>query len=169
MISSRFVCTAVLCLVTTGLYAQGQGAGNPSPPLPMQQQSNNHDASLGVTRHTRETDARRSDTRKKDDWNPNLGWDATVGRKASKKVWSISEARENLAKEWQRLGIPAEQATVIAAAYDARPARHHSLHGESKQEIAAKLQGALKSKDYRLANQLLIDYQHDNLQYGADQ
>ncbi len=169
--NSRLVCAATFCLVATGLHAQGQGAGSPRPsPQPMQSQSTQHDTpALQTQQQAQEANALRYQLmRKRIEGNANLRWDANVGKKRPKGVWSISEARANLAREWQRLGIPADQATVIASAYRARASGHLSLDGVSDQDFATILQEALKSKDYARANQLLIDYERHNSQLASN-
>lgn len=83
------------------------------------------------------------------------------------EVWekgmvTLPAARKSLAGEWQKLGLSPEQAKAVAAAYrpDANAMlTHPPLEGRSNKDISAMIQEALVSKNYRMANRLLIDFE----------
>jgi hypothetical protein len=94
-------------------------------------------------------------------------WENSSNERWRKSMVSLPQARARLAEEWQHLGISAKDAKVIASAYrpdDANLLQHAPLRGKSGAEIATMLQSALAQKNYRLANQLLIDYERVNVQ-----
>lgn len=83
-----------------------------------------------------------------------------------KGMISLKAARESLAAEWQKLGLSPEQATAVASTYRADSSAmlsHPSLERRSDKEVSAMIQQALASKNYRMANQLLIDYERQKL------
>lgn len=83
-----------------------------------------------------------------------------------KGMISLKDARKSLAAEWQKLGLSPEQATAVASTYRADSSAmlsHPSLERRSDKEVSAMIQQALASKNYRMANQLLIDYERQKL------
>lgn len=83
-----------------------------------------------------------------------------------KGMVSLPQARKSLAEEWQKLGLSPEQAKTVAAAFRADTTgmvSHPSLKDRGPKEVSAMIQEALVSKHYRLANQLLIDYERQTL------
>jgi hypothetical protein len=83
-----------------------------------------------------------------------------------KGMISLAAARKSLAAEWQKLGLSPEQATAVASTYRADTSamlNHPSLERRSDKEVSAMIQQALASKNYRMANQLLIDYERQKL------
>ena len=79
---------------------------------------------------------------------------------------TLDAARKSLAREWQKLGLSPELATTVAHAYRADSSTllsHPPLEGRSDQDVSAMIQRALQSKNYRLANQLLIDFERKKL------
>lgn len=154
MIYSRLVCTALLCAMATGAYAQGQDAHNPS----QQRQNDHRDTAFRPTpQQVRDRNALDVDLNKR-------RLEARPISNAWFRPQSVLTVRDELAKEWQRLGVPADQAAAIAAAYSGRPVKHEALDGKGAEAIADMLQGALAANDYGLANQLLIDYERGKLQ-----
>lgn len=94
---------------------------------------------------------------------------------ANRQAWlnsltNVTKLRAKLAGAWQALGLPAQQAKLIADAYDpelATQMHHTSVRGKSDQEVAHMMQAALTDKHYLAANQLMIDYQREKLRLGA--
>lgn len=83
-----------------------------------------------------------------------------------KGMISLKDARKSLAAEWQKLGLSPEQATAVASTYRADSSAmlsHPSLERRSDKEVSAMIQQALASKNYRMANQLLIDYERQKI------
>ncbi|HEU4669235.1 MAG TPA: hypothetical protein VFR91_00885 [Dyella sp.] len=79
---------------------------------------------------------------------------------------TLDSARKSLAQEWQKLGLSQELATTVANTYTADSSRllhHPPLQGRSDEQISAMIQRALASKNYRMANQLLIDFERKKL------
>jgi hypothetical protein len=88
-----------------------------------------------------------------------------------KSLATMNKLRAKLAEAWQTLGMSPQAAQTVAAAYQpqlAENVNHHhpSLRGKSDEEVAAMLQSALSSKNYILADQLLIDRQREQLRLG---
>lgn len=83
-----------------------------------------------------------------------------------KGMISLADARKSLAAEWQKLGLSPEQATAVASTYRADSSAlltHPSLARMSDKEVSAMIQQALASKNYRMANQLLIDFERQKM------
>ncbi|MCP1373302.1 hypothetical protein [Dyella lutea] len=79
---------------------------------------------------------------------------------------SLATARKSLAKEWEKLGLSPEMATTVANTYRADSSSllsHPPLEGRSDKEVSGMIQQALVSKNYRMANQLLIDFERKKL------
>lgn len=79
---------------------------------------------------------------------------------------TLTTARKSLAQEWQKLGLSPEMATTVANTYRADSSRllsHPSLKGLSNEQISGMIQQALASKNYRMANQLLIDFERKKI------
>ena len=92
--------------------------------------------------------------------------DSAENNRLSRNMISVPEARARLAKEWQKLGLSAEAAKEVASAYSpdsSSQLRHPSFKGRSDAEISGMIQKALAAKRYRMANQLLIDYERTRL------
>ena len=155
MTCSRYLCLAFFSLAAISLNANGQGAGNPSPaPFSMGQ---DYGDGGGLSQQEAHAFAARGDERRQSDRTASDLW--------AKRLRSLPLAREWLALEWQHLGVPADQATVVASAYQGdQPGRSSlPLKGKSDQEIASMLQGALRAKNYGLADRLLIEYERYRL------
>lgn len=88
----------------------------------------------------------------------NEGWE--------KGMISLPQARKSLAKEWEKVGLSPAQAKMVADTYRADTSAlltHPPLEGRSDKEVSAMIQQALAAKHYRMANQLLIDYERYRL------
>ncbi|MGN6281339.1 hypothetical protein [Frateuria sp.] len=162
MLAKKHICVVALCLATVGFQSEGLGEPGPSPtgsPYPQQSSHKEPDTALrhGLKRNDLTTLRYRDTTGK---------WNNRTTELWNDGITTLPELREKLAEEWQRLGVPAEQAKVIAAAFrgsDRRMVRNEPLKGKSAEDVAAMMQSALASKDYRQANLLLIDYERAQL------
>lgn len=96
--------------------------------------------------------------------------------RADRQSWlnsmaNLTKLRIKLAEAWQGMGMSPQGAKMLADAYDPNltaDMHHASMRGKSDQEVAAMLQSAIKEKHYSNANQLLIDYERNKLNIGAD-
>ncbi|MGY3041743.1 hypothetical protein ACVWWQ_003376 [Rhodanobacter sp. TND4EL1] len=85
---------------------------------------------------------------------------------------NLAKLRIKLAEAWQDMGMSAQDAKVVADAYDPNLVvglHHESLRGKSDGEVAEMLQSAIRQKRYLSANQLLIDYEQNRLRIGTNQ
>ncbi|MBP1474525.1 hypothetical protein J7I44_09435 [Frateuria sp. MAH-13] len=159
MLAKKITSVFAFCLLTAGLHAEGLGSPDPTgSPGPQQSRGDASSSSRrGLNRNDLNSMRYRDATGK---------WSSRTTELSNQGVASVPKMREQLAKEWQSLGIPAEQATIIASAYrgsDGRLTDTGLLKGKSASEAAAMMQSALASKDYRQANQLLIEYERNKL------
>jgi hypothetical protein len=92
--------------------------------------------------------------------DPNLHADHWL-RDRSGRTLSLAKARERLAAAWQQMGLSPERAKEVAAAYAPNPNApgKSPFAGKSDAEAAELIQQALDKKDYRSANELLVQYQ----------
>lgn len=162
MLAKKHIYAVVFCLAAFGLSAEGMAAGGPSPTgSPGPQQNKGKEPSTTLRRGLNRKDLTRMQYRDK-----SSDWDSRAVELLSNGAASLPEMRAKLAEEWQRLGIPAEQAKMIASTYrgaDRRMTHTQSLEGKSATDVAGMMQAALASKDYRQANLLLIDYERARL------
>jgi hypothetical protein len=97
-------------------------------------------------------------------------WDRGYDQRSIKAMTDLPKVRAHLTEVWQRFGMSAKDAGMVASAYqvgDANLDRASSLSGKSDDQIASMLQFALKSKDYTLADQLMINYERKRIQPTA--
>lgn len=163
MFAKKQICAVAFCLAAVaGFPSEGLGAPGPSPlgsPGPQQNKTKEPDTAL---RHG----LKRNDLTRLRYRDTSGDWDRRLNEMLNNGAASLPEMRAKLAEEWQRLGVPAEQAKIIASTYrgaDRRMTHTQSLQGKSAAEVAAMMQSALATKDYRQANQLLIDYERARL------
>ncbi|WP_017463527.1 hypothetical protein [Dyella ginsengisoli] len=79
---------------------------------------------------------------------------------------TLADARKSLFEDWQKLGLSAAQAKVVADAYVGDTdgmVTHPPLEGRNDEQISAMIRRALSANRYRDANQLLIDYERKRL------
>lgn len=159
MLAKKITSFFAFGLLATGLHAGGLGSPDPTGSPGPQQSNGDASSSMrhGLNRNDLTSMRYRDATGK---------WSSRTTDLSNQGVASVPKMREQLAKEWQNLGVPAEQAKIIASAYrgsDGRLAQTGLLKGKSASEAAVMMQSALASKDYRQANQLLIEYERNKL------
>jgi hypothetical protein len=136
-------CAAVILILASGTVAARQKMSQPEA---VQRLAD--DAS-------RQAGARRADMFG-DRWNDHM----------HQGMVSLPAARKSLAEEWQKLGLSPEQAKAVASTYrsdNSAMLLHPPLDGRSDKEVSEMIHAALTKKNYRMANQLLIDYERQRL------
>ncbi len=89
-------------------------------------------------------------------------WDRGYDQRSVKAMADLPKVRAHLTEVWQHFGLSAKDAEMVASAYrvsDAGLDRASSLTGKSEDQIASMLQSALSTKNYVLADQLMINYE----------
>ncbi|SEJ00298.1 hypothetical protein SAMN04487997_2159 [Frateuria terrea] len=110
-------------------------------------------------------------------WDRQLQSAAHNTEQAERQAWlrslaNLAKLRIKLAEAWQDMGMTRQGAKLVADAYDPEVAarmHHEPLRGKSDQEVAAMLQAAIREEHFLTADQLLIDYQRNKLNLGANQ
>lgn len=89
----------------------------------------------------------------------NQMYEAQQAKAQADAAEQLLRIRRGLAQQWERLGLPQEQATAIAQAFapsDSDDAVFMSVRGETASQIGADIRAALAMRRYQLANQLLL-------------
>ena len=93
-------------------------------------------------------------------------WERAYDERSTQAMANVPKVRAHLASAWQKFGMSPQDAETVAAAYrvsDNNLVRPKSLYGKTDEEIAGMLQSALASKQFQLADMLLIEYERKRL------
>lgn len=140
MLRGKVVCLALLALTATGTSQAQQQQNEDTHEAQMQQ------AAQGYSRSEANGNA----------------WDRGYDQRSVKAMADLPKVRAHLTEVWQHFGLSAKDAEMVASAYrvsDAGLDRASSLTGKSEDQIASMLQSALSTKNYALADQLMINYE----------
>lgn len=89
-------------------------------------------------------------------------WERGYDQRSVKAMADLPKVRAHLTQVWQHFGMSAKGAEMVASGYrvsDADLNRAASLSGKSEDQIASMLQSALSTKNYALADQLMLNYE----------
>jgi hypothetical protein len=92
-------------------------------------------------------------------------WQDSIDRDNRRMIQDLPKIREHLAETWQKFGLKPDAAKAIASTYviQRKASAPTSIKGKTDGEVATMMQQALTSKQYLLANQLLIQYERRRL------
>jgi Ni/Co efflux regulator RcnB len=151
MLRGKVVCLALLAFAAAGTslaQQQNQQSNQSSHDMQMQQQAQAYS---------------RSESAGND-------WERDYDRRSAKAMSDLPKVRAHLTEVWQHFGMSPKDAATVASAYrvsDNSLDRASSLTGKSDAEIASMLQSALSTKNYALANLLMINYEKKRIHTTA--
>jgi Flp pilus assembly protein TadD len=99
-------------------------------------------------------------------------WERGYDQRSVKAMSDLPKVRAHLTEVWQHFGMSPKDAAVVASAYrvsdnDNGFDKASSLIGKSDAEIASMLQSALSTKNYVLADLLMINYERKRIHTTA--